>query len=178
MTAGGTRRAANQDGNTANDPTRAADYDDTNAYAAARGEWGDTPTLEIDTSGVPHRTRVGGKPSAARGEGTDATIWFNPTVSPVPDSGTKVDARADIVLAHEMAHAYHMTQGTLATGEHHGYGNSKDEGVSNAERQAVGLYYQGRNDNDPKTLTENQYRVERSTLDLGDNLNLRYGYES
>ena len=95
----------------------------------------------------------------------------------MPDSGEKVDGRADIVLAHEMAHTYHMTQGTLAQGEHQSYGQSKDEGVSNAERQAVGLYYQGRNDKDPEAITENRYRRERNSLGLGDNLRERHSYQ-
>jgi hypothetical protein len=162
-------KAANNDNNLTNDPTTAADYDNTNAMADARGASGDTATGTIDASGRSRWGRVGGA-AGARGEGTDSTIWWNPTAS-VGNCN-----RADVILAHEMQHAYHETQGTMAAGTYSGPGPDAAANIRNFERQAVGLPSTGSNPLDPAGLSENQYRRERNELALGDNFLQRQNY--
>lgn len=93
----------------------------------------------------------------SRGEGSDVSIDYIP--------GLQIDnTSGDLCLAHEMEHAWHDTQGTLASGE---YDNGGGRTTRNAERQAVGLT---RSDispwADPWGAPENQYRWERN--ELGD----------
>ena len=84
-----------------------------------------------------------------RGEGGNARIAMN--------AGSISGLRSDVVLAHEMQHALHHTQGTNAPGT---FGTGPDTDIANAERQAVGLtrsdtttggHYLG----DPDGCTEN-----------------------
>ena len=106
-----------------------------------------------------------------RGSGTDSTILINP--------GEILGLRSDVVMAHEMQHALHQTQGTNGVGKFGGTGD--DVKVNNSERQAVGLtrsdtptggHYPG----DPDGCTENTYRQQRN--DLGDRFlpRERYGH--
>jgi NleD-like pathogen effector protein (putative zinc metallopeptidase) len=160
---------ANNDGNLTNDPTTAADYDNTNAMADARGASGDTPSGTIDASGRGKWGRVGGA-GGERGPGTDSTIWWNPTAN-VGNCN-----RSDVILAHEMQHAFHETQGTMAAGTYAGPGPDAAAGIANFERQAVGLPTTGSNPNDSPGLSENQYRQERNDLGLGDKFLQRQNY--
>ena len=108
-------------------------------------------------------------PDGARNFGDHARIEWNPHT---------LDDRGDIALGHEMEHALHMTQGTLAAGA---YGSSIDRDVDNCERQAVGL---ARSDSpapagypgDPHGATENELRVERNELGLGERWHPRDTY--
>ncbi len=102
-----------------------------------------------------------------RGAGTDVNIRFNPEANNIGGTG----ARSDIILAHEMQHTLHETQGTMANGK---MTSGPDSGINNFERQAVGL---GRGDatpsgghypGDPDGCTENTYRQERNDLGLGE----------
>lgn len=154
---------ANGDDNLTNDPHTAANYDNTNAFADARGAHGEAGA--IDTSG---RSRWSRDTAGSRGQGTDSTIWWNPMASP---GGTN---RADVVLAHEMQHSLHETQGTMARGQYNVPG-SPDNGINNFERQAVGLSTTDTpNAHDPVGLPENAYRRERNAL--GDHLAMRRHY--
>jgi hypothetical protein len=95
------------------------------------------------------------------GDGTDATIRFNPGITTAPTT------RSDISLAHEMAHAIQITQGLADPGTVNGELGPKggggrlegDRGVKRQEHQATGI---GIYADDP--LTENAYRRERHTL--------------
>jgi hypothetical protein len=108
----------------------------------------------------------------SRGEGTDVNIMWNPD--------THLGARSDVILAHEMQHAIHESQGTMATGK---FGSGTDTNINNFERQAVGLtrsdspsggHYPG----DPDGCTENTYRSERNALGLGERWLPRENYSS
>jgi hypothetical protein len=121
-----------------------------------------------------------------RGEGTDVNIQWNP--------GVGLGARSDVILAHEMEHALHETQGTMARGRFSGAGpdatyvdENGNVGINNFERQAVGLsrtdtpggvpaggHYPG----DPDGCTENTYREQRNQLGLGDRFLPRTDYTS
>jgi len=145
-------RDANGDGNQTNDPTTAADYDNGNAMGNEFGVSGEGPTGKPDGSQQQFSGRVGGDPTAARGKGTDSTLWWNPTAND--------GSPADVILAHEMNHSYNETQGTIASGNYTGPG--VDHGVANAERQATGLANTGSNPHDDPALTENEYIRERN----------------
>jgi hypothetical protein len=92
-------------------------------------------------------------PDGARGRGTDVDVFFDPTRGPRPD----------VVLAHELEHARHQTQGTMAPGHL--------DGVPRCELQAIGL---GDFAGDLEGCTENTYRRQRS--ELGDSLPPRRSY--
>ena len=154
----------NGDGNLLNDSTSAANYNNTNAYADAYGAGGETGT--VDTSGRNNWSRDA---SGNRGQGTASTIWFNPTAQ----VGNLAAADSDVVLAHEMQHALHENQGTMATGTYAGAGPDGGN-IANFERQAVGLNYQGGSAKDPQICPENTYRAERNQL--GDNYLQRQNY--
>src|SRR5262249_710742 len=112
--------------------------------------------------------RVGGR-TGARGEGTDSTIWWNPTA----DVGNC--HRSDVILAHEMQHALHETQGTMAAGTYN-LRSSRDYKLSNFEPHAGGLPNNGDNRLDPVGESENAYRNERNQLRLGDHFARRNAY--
>ena len=109
---------------------------------------------ELDASGNPGAT-------------ASAQISYNPSFS------TDTFSAPVVVLAHEFAHAYNIVTGTLQPGTFTGTGaDAIDNGIPNAERQAVGLENTGvpfDGDNDPTTpdstinpveLTENGLRTE------------------
>ncbi len=167
----------NGDGNNTNDGHTSADYFNGNAYADAEGAGGERGA--IDTSGRGKWSRD--PTTGARGLGTNSTIWWNPTAD-VGDCH-----RSDVILAHEMQHALHETQGTMASGTFTDpAGLDPDSGsIANYERQAVGLsrtdtatgaatgaHFPG----DPDGCTENTYRSERNQLGLGDNFAQRTNY--
>ncbi|MFK7888743.1 MAG: M91 family zinc metallopeptidase [Gammaproteobacteria bacterium] len=114
-------------------------------------------------SGIFGELDVNGNPGAT----ASAQINYNPSFS------TDAFDAPVIVLAHEFAHAYNIVTGTLQPGVHSSTGpSSVDNGIRNAERQAVGLENSGvpyDGDNDPSTpdstinpveLTENGLRAE------------------
>jgi len=95
-----------------------------------------------------------------RGSGTDSTILIN------PGNILSQGVRSDVVMAHEMQHATHQTQGTNAFGK---FGSGPDTNINNSERQATGLtrsdsptggHYPG----DPDGCTENDYRMQSNAL--------------
>jgi hypothetical protein len=89
----------------------------------------------------------------ARGPGTDVDLFFDPTRG----------ERPDVVLVHELEHARHQTQGTMARGH--------VDGIPRCELQAIGL---GEYAGDEGGCTENTYRRQRS--ELGDPLPPRTSY--
>jgi hypothetical protein len=159
-------RDANNDSNYTNDPHGVHDYENLDAFADARGASGENGA--IDTSGRARQERVGGR-HGARGQGVDESIYWNPT--------TNDGSRSDVILAHEMNHAYHGTQGTQAAGTYR-VRSSRDFGVDNVERQATGLPQSGGNRHDDRVLTENEYIRQRNALHLGDHLRTRPAYNA
>jgi len=157
----------NNDGNLTNDGHTEADYFNGNAFADATGAGGENGA--IDTTG---RDRWSRDAAGARGTGTDSTIWWNPTAN-VGNCD-----RADVILAHEMQHALHETQGTMASGTYAGTG--PDNGtIANFEHQAVGLPTSGTHyPGDPDGCSENTYRAQRNQLGLGDRFLNRDDYSS
>jgi hypothetical protein len=107
----------------------------------------------------------------SRGDGSDATVFWNPTAD-VDDLH-----RPDVILAHELQHALHHTQGTNAMGKVTD-STSADVGGNNRERQAQGLSYEGHHAGDDHGVTENQYRKERNALGLGDRLLPQESYQA
>ncbi len=137
-----------------------------NAYADAtdttkRGDW--FRTGRVDAHGNPVND-ASGQQIMDRGKGTDSTIWFNPQVTAGNCN------RADVILQHEMAHAVHETQGTMASDAK----GQTEPGIANFERQAVGLPNSGHYPGDPDGCTENSYREERNLL--GDRFLPRTNY--
>ena len=112
--------------------------DNDNGYAIWNnfGQPGDVaPTL--DASGNP-------------GTGQDVTVGYNPNI--VDTFGGKDETPVE-VLYHELSHAHNEVHGTLQTGSYTGP-DANDTGISNFERQAVGLDNTGAtydHDNDPST---------------------------
>ncbi len=110
-----------------------------------------------------------------RGDGSDVVIRYNPGVLLDFDSDGTPDTTttSDIILAHEMAHARHQTQGTLASGTIQQDSvipaGDPDIGTRNWEHQAAGL---GHYANDP--LTENAYRRDLNAI--GRNVPQRPSY--
>jgi hypothetical protein len=94
--------------------------------------------------------------------------------------------RSDVILAHELEHARHHMNGTIATGDFYGGPKHPDSPhfdpvedknvvVPNAERQATGLTnLDGLHPTDGAGCTENQYRYERNQI--GDRLAPRTHY--
>jgi hypothetical protein len=144
---------ANNDGDRTNDLGAPLDF--TNAFAdatnpAQRGQW------------YPDQS------TGARGLGTDVNIHWNP--------GAQIAAhgvRSDTLLVHEMQHAMHQTQGTMATGNVQNPLIPADVGTPNYEHQAVGL---GPWWSDGQGCTENLYRHQRSQL--GDYMPYRGQYQN
>lgn len=111
----------------------------------------------------------------SRGSGSDVVIRANPGVlldfdgDGTPDTTTT----SDIILMHELAHARHQTQGTLASGTIQQDGvipaGDPDIGTNSWEHQAAGL---GHWAND--RYTENAYRRDRQSL--GETIPLRPSY--
>lgn len=103
------------------------------------------------------------------GSGSDVLVSYNPSFH--------MDAfpTSSVVLFHELSHAYNGVTGTFQPGTYSGGG--PDNGISNAERQAVGLEtsndpfdYDGDPDTPPTThnpmhLTENGIRREMGLPD-------------
>ena len=163
----------NNNNNLTDDAHTSADYFNGNAFADARGAQGENGAIDTSGRGKWSRDPV----TNARGLGTDSTIWWNPTAS-VGNCN-----RSDVILAHEMQHSLHETQGTMGRGTYTDpAGLDPDSGsIRNFERQAVGLsrsdtptggHYPG----DPDGCTENTYRSERNQLGLGDNFAQRTNY--
>jgi hypothetical protein len=155
------------DGNWLNDDTSEANYRSNNAVATAYGAHGEAgSTLDATGYGTWYRDAATGE----RGAGFDSTIWWNPDVQ-----AGDCD-RGDVVLAHEMQHALHETQGTMAAGTFSGAGPDSGS-IRNYERQAVGLGHTGTHyPGDPDGCTENTYRAERNQLGVGDNFLQRQNY--
>lgn len=172
---------ANNDGNRTNDAQ--APLDSTNAFAGiANPTYGPMDALRqqqwyrqlVDPADPSKGTR--------RGAGTDVNIFYNPMN--VQIGGVGETHRSDVVLAHEMQHARHETQGTMAGGYVDGSYHLSDHlhGVAAFEHQAAGLgqWAPGHNPGgvhfpgDADGCTENTYRQQRN--DLGDNLPLRTSY--
>ena len=142
-------------------------YDRTNGYAAPTGSGS---RREINADGTLGK----------RGSGSDVDIRYNPGVNiwdNDPQEATNVWAgqtRSDVLLAHEMNHAVHQTQGTLdpndvqATDDASNATNpsmkiDQDAGIGRREHQAVGIGQYKSDD-----MTENAYRRERRQMaDLG-----------
>jgi hypothetical protein len=161
----------NGDRNWLNDGTTEANYNNTNASATAYGAHGETGTT-LDSTGYGRWMRD--STTGARADGFDSTLWWNPAVT-----GGDCD-RSDVILAHEMQHALHETQGTMARGTYSGPGPdgaAPTIPVRNYERQAVGLPHSGTVfPADTVGCTENTYRAERNQLGLGDRFLQRLDY--
>lgn len=144
----------------------------------------------------------------SRGLGANPIIRYNPDNTgriDVDGDGVPNQTTSDIVLMHEMAHAWHQTQGTLATGQVQAGdidllavrqgapiwplptigANDPDLGdpangidpVNRSEHQAAGMGIWGL---DP--MTENQYRQEKAALGMtqpdGNPIPLRPNYST
>lgn len=70
------------------------------------------------------------KPDGTAGAGDDVVIRYNPS--------HQTDKPPAVVLYHEMSHAYNLANGTAQDGYYNHPGHP-DDGIRNAERQAVGL---------------------------------------
>jgi predicted SprT family Zn-dependent metalloprotease len=142
----------NDDGDRSNDND--AELDDTNAIA----DWGQN---EEDT----FRQTDG-----SRGRGSNVDLRINPGM---PLTGHTTPS--DVIMAHEMAHALHETQGSMAPSTYvtSADGVLEDVGkpISEFEHQAAGL---GRHSFD--TNTENAYRLERMSLD--ESITKRFSYSN
>ncbi len=130
-----------------------------------RTQWSDPWAWNRDASTLRHDNAFAGGGShssrdaaGVRGTGDDSTISINP--------GNILGLRSDVVMAHEMQHALHQTQGTMGFAK---FGSGADTNINNSERQAVGLsrsdspgggHYPG----DMDGCTENTYRQERNLL--------------
>lgn len=103
------------------------------------------------------------------GPGTDVIIEYNASID--LDSAVGTEFRGflpNVVLYHEMSHAYNMSHGTLLPGTYGGTGADAG-GVPNSERQAVGLETTAAPfdfDNDPATpsLTSNPIALSENGL--------------
>ncbi|MCB9793365.1 MAG: hypothetical protein H6741_11650 [Alphaproteobacteria bacterium] len=112
-----------------------------------------------------------------RGSGSDVTIRANPGVMLDfnGDGNPDTTTTSDIILMHELAHARHQTQGTLASGQIQADGTipagHPDIGTQNWEHQAAGLGHWA-----DESLTENGYRRDRQSL--GEQIPLRPSYST
>jgi len=146
---------ANADGNRLNDPTGTANFDMTNA---------EEMTAPGGVSADQFR-----RSSTVRGAGNNTIIGFNPGTTLGPGSPE------DVILSHEMVHAWHETQGTMAPSTRFSSTNpsgiTADDtaGIREWEHQAAGL---GRYASDP--ITENAYRRERRMLGANTPHRTRY----
>lgn len=135
--------------------------------ASANGHEVTITELENERNGFASARDPGYIGSDNEGQGTDATIRYNPEhFRPQDEFHSPV-----ITLYHEMSHAYNYVTGTLQPGEYDGP-DTIDDGVNNRERQAVGLETSNDPydyDGDPSTpstthnpdeLTENGLRDE------------------
>ncbi|HEV2761743.1 MAG TPA: M91 family zinc metallopeptidase [Pyrinomonadaceae bacterium] len=150
------------------------------AYARSRGHNSVTITQTGDDNGYAEplgdrRVELDERGNPGRGEAV--RISYNPQWNmfegrdPADPAEDWKDLDPVTVLYHEMAHSYNMVTGTLQTGTFDDPGGV-DDGVNNAERQAMGLPNHGvafDNDRDPSTprssdnrreLTENGFRDE------------------
>lgn len=78
--------------------------------------------------------------TGTKGTPNDVTIGYNPGFMPILHfaDGSATELLPNVVLFHEMAHAYDMTHGTLRT-EHYRGADATDHGIRTSERVAVGL---------------------------------------
>jgi hypothetical protein len=117
----------------------------------------------------------------SRGSGSDPTVRYNPDLLgrfDGNDDGVPNQTTSDIILMHELAHAWHQSQGTFATGLVQATdanllptrsGGSPiplgdndpdvDKPVHRYEHQAAGLGRWG-----ASPMTENQYRADKADL--------------
>lgn len=133
----------------------------------------DNVTRDADGNFVHRTTRLGesGNPSSAGtlplgdievGLGVDAETSYKPGRDLVTPNGA---VRSDVVLFHELRHAYDVTGGTVALGEVEAGEGIPPEDVDElrAEHQVCGLgEFAGLG------MTENQYRADRNAIALGD----------
>ncbi len=141
-------------------------YQDANNNQARTDDIG-APLDTTNGYADPHDASVMSRNAdGTRGAGTDVTIRYNPGVNVLEGAGFSdpwLPFRSDVLLAHEMRHAMHETQGTMdssmvdaTTGD----GVADDAGrFRRWEHQAVGI---GLYANDP--MSENAYRAERALI--------------
>jgi hypothetical protein len=152
-------------------------YQDANANKDRTDDVGapiDTTNGYADPEDLDDMSR---RADGSRGAGTDVTIRYNPGVNVLENAGLSdpwLPFRSDVLLAHEMRHAMHETQGTMdssmvdaTTGD----GVADDAGRHRRwEHQAVGI---GLYANDP--MSENAYRAERALLGAAGSPGVRTG---
>ncbi|MEZ4322594.1 MAG: M91 family zinc metallopeptidase [Myxococcota bacterium] len=143
--------------------------------------------------GKRHKTTIGGSPEGAGegtpvdpfagsdGTGTDMEIDYIPGAEVDVGGGSPDVIGSDVVLFHELVHAYHGHQGTLAFGRDPKTGaivktpaevivGPDDETAADEEYATVGLCGRG------GEYTENGYREERAEI-LGVDPKLRRNYK-
>lgn len=108
-------------------------------------------------------------------EGMDTIVEYNASIDLDSAIGKFGGFLPNVVLYHEMSHAYNMTHGTLLAGDYKGSGPDAQAGVPNSERQAVGLETtatpfdfgdgSGPLTHNPIALTENGLRREFGLAD-------------
>jgi hypothetical protein len=119
----------------------------------------DTTNAYADAADPRNRSRWGD------GKGVDAVMAYVPGKGVVIPGGSApwLPLRVDVVLFHEMVHAYHMTHGTMDDSLVRPGKNTANidvqSGIRNSEYQAVGL---GTYSN--AALSENRYRKERNGI--------------
>lgn len=105
--------------------------------------------------------------NSSNGQGTNTVVNYNPGQAVTPAGGSKQPwwpARSDVIMMHEMTHAYHDTIGDTDYGMVQASdGVPTDVGhVAEYEHQAVGL---GKYKNN--SVSENAYRKQRAEIATG-----------
>lgn len=115
-----------------------------------------------------------GESSSFDGTGNNTVVRYNPGVNVAPPGSTDPwwPARSDVILMHEMTHAYHDTRGTIdntPVQTTDGPGADKSQPMR-YEHQAAGL---GLYNNAP--VSENAYRMQRALIGAGGGTGVQPG---
>jgi len=119
--------------------------------------------MPVDASGQNVMGTTSGDARTTNGTGNDTVVRYNPGVNVAPPSSTDPwwPARSDVILMHEMTHAYHDTQGDT---DNTRVLNTDGPGAAGSqpmryEHQAAGLgLYNG------AAVSENAYRDQRREI--------------
>jgi hypothetical protein len=130
------------------------------------------PDGTLVTTGARESVQRGeNEADSENGKGVDTVVNYNPGVAVTPSTSSKTNpwwpARSDVILMHELTHAYYDTQGTKdssmvdpKTGD--GVRGDVNVRTERSEHQAAGL---GLSDGRP--ISENAYRAQRAKIGTG-----------